>query len=118
MTNATGAGCLEDTNFGNNVPNPFYTGNLSALQSSNPALYAALSSQGFFTSQTISKANAIRPYPTSYFSLPYPIGHERETEFDVAVTHRFSRGLVANSTSSGMPASRQRSRSPVQDCGR
>jgi|GEM_PF-251037 len=96
VANATAGGCLQDTNMGANVPNPFYIGNLTALQSSNPALYSALSSQGFFTSQTISKANVIRPYPTSYFSLPNPIGHERETAFDVALNHRFSRGLVAN----------------------
>ena len=96
VTNATAAGCLQDTNMGANVPNPFYIGNLTSLQSSNPTLYSALSSQGFFTSQTISKANAIRPYPTSYFSTPNPIGHERETAFDVALNHRFSRGLVAN----------------------
>ena len=77
VTNATASGCLQDTNYGNNVPNPFYIGNFSSSQASNPALYAAISSQGFFTSQTISKANAIRPYPTSYFSLPNPIGHQR-----------------------------------------
>ena len=94
--NATGAGCLEDTNFGNNVPNPFYIGNFASLQSSNPALYGAIASQGFFTSQTISKVSLLRPNPVAYYSLPNPIGHERETEFDVSLNHRFSRGLVAN----------------------
>jgi hypothetical protein len=96
VTNATLGGCLEDTNFGANVPNPFNIGNLSALQSSNPALYSALSGQGFFTSQTISKVSLLRPYPNGYFSLPNPIGHARETSFDVAVNHRFSRGLVGS----------------------
>ena len=96
VTNATAGGCLEDTNLGANVPNPFYIGNLSSLQSSNPALYSALSTQGFFTSQTISKANVIRPYSSSYFVSPNPIGHQRQTEFDLALSHRFSRGLVAN----------------------
>ncbi len=96
VTNATAGGCLEDTNFGTNVPNPFYIGNLGALQSSNPALYSAISSQGFFTSQTISKASLLRPYPNGYFSLPNPIGHARETSFNFALNHRFSRGLVAN----------------------
>jgi hypothetical protein len=97
VTNATLGGCLEDTNFGANVPNPFYIGNLSALQSSNPALYGALSSVGsFFTSTTISKASLLRPYPSSNYSLPYPIGHQRETLFDATLNHRFSRGLVAS----------------------
>lgn len=97
VTNATAGGCLEDTNFGANVPNPFYVGNLGALQASNPALYGAISSVGsFFTSTTISKATLLRPYPSSNLTLPTPAGHERETEFDLGVNHRFSRGLVAN----------------------
>ncbi|MBZ5617347.1 MAG: carboxypeptidase-like regulatory domain-containing protein [Acidobacteriia bacterium] len=97
VTNATAAGCLEDTNFGANVPNPFNIANFASLQSSNPALYSAISGVGsFFTSATISKATLLRPYPSSNLTLPNPIGHERETEFDVALNHRFSRGLVAN----------------------
>jgi hypothetical protein len=97
VTNATANGCLSDTNLGNNVPNPFYIGNMTSLQTSNPALYAAMSSVGsFFTSSTISKAALLRMYPSSNLTLPHPIGHERETEFDVALNHRFSRGLVAN----------------------
>jgi hypothetical protein len=97
VTNVTAGGCLEDTNMGNNVPNPFYIGNLSGLQSSNATLYSALSSVGsFFTSTTISKATLLRPYPSSNLTVGMPLGHERETEFDVSLNHRFSRGLVAN----------------------
>jgi len=97
VTNATAGGCLEDTNFGANVPNPFYIGNLSSLQSSNPALYSALSSVGsFFTSTTISKAALLRPYPSSNLTLPNPAGYEREAELDLGISHRFSRGFVAN----------------------
>ncbi len=96
VTNATAAGCLEDTNMGANVPNPFYIGNLSALQASNPALYAAIGSVGsFFTSTTISKATLLRAYPSSNLTVGMPLGHERETEFDASINHRFSRGLVA-----------------------
>jgi hypothetical protein len=96
-TSATAGGCIEDTNMGANVPNPFYIGNLSALQSSNPTIYSAISSVGsFFTSTTIGKATLLRPYPSSNITQPNPIGHERETEFDVSVNHRFSRGMVAN----------------------
>jgi hypothetical protein len=97
VTNATASGCLEDTNFGNNVPNPFYIGNMSALATTNPALYSALSSVGsFFTSQTITKSTLLRQYPSSNLIVPNPIGHERETEFDLGFNHRFSRGLVAS----------------------
>ncbi len=96
VVNATLSGCLEDTNFGNNVPNPFGLSNLASLQTSNPALYSAIASQGFFTSSTISKVSLLRPSPNGYYSLPDPIGHQRETLFDVSFNHRFSRGLVAN----------------------
>jgi len=97
VTNATANGCLEDTNLGANVPNPFYIGNLSSLQTSNPTLYSALSTVGsFFTSTTIGKAALLRNDPSSNYSLPYAIGHQRQTEFDVSLNHRFSRGLVAN----------------------
>jgi hypothetical protein len=97
VTNANAGGCLEDQNFGNNVPNPFNIANFASLQTSNPALYSAMSSVGsFFSSATIGKAALLRPSPSSNYSLPYAIGHERETEFDIAVNHRFSRGMVAN----------------------
>ena len=99
VTNATANGCLEDTNFGNNVPNPFYINStqMQALQASNPTLYAALGSVGsFFTSSTITKSTLLRPYPSSNYSTPNPIGHERETELDIAINHRFSHGLVGS----------------------
>jgi len=97
VTNASANGCLSDQNLGANVNNPFFIGNLSSLQTSNPALYAALSGVGsFFTSNLIAKATLLRPNPSSNYSLPYAIGHQRETAFDVSLNHRFSRGLVAN----------------------
>ncbi len=95
VTNATGSGCLEDTNMGANVPNPFYIGNLSSLQSSNPALYSALSTVGsFFTSTTISKATLLRAYPSSNLTVGLPLGYERENNLDASFTHRFSHGLT------------------------
>jgi len=97
VTNATAAGCLEDTNFGANVPNPFYIANLSSLQTGNPALYSAISGVGsFFTSATISKATLLKPFPSGNYSLPEPIGQQRENNFDASFNHRFSRGLVVN----------------------
>jgi hypothetical protein len=96
IVNATAAGCLQDTNLGANVTNPFYIGNLTSLQTSNPALYSAISSQSFFTSATIAKSTLLKPYPTSQLTIGEPIGHERETELDAAFTHRFSHGVTAN----------------------
>lgn len=97
VTFATANGCLEDTNLGNNVPNPFYVGNLSALKTSSPQLYNALSSVGsFFTSTTIGKSTLLRPYPSSNLTVGMPLGHQRETELDLSANHRFSRGMVVN----------------------
>jgi hypothetical protein len=99
VTNATANFCLEDTNFGNNVPNPFYIGNMASIQSSNPALYAAMSGVGsFFTSATISKSTLLKAYPQANYSLPEPIGQERENNLDLAINHRFNRGMVASFT--------------------
>ncbi|HUA58690.1 MAG TPA: TonB-dependent receptor [Verrucomicrobiae bacterium] len=95
--NATAGFCLQDTNLGANVPNPFYIGNLGALQTSNPALYSALSSVGsFFTSSTIAKSTLLKPFPQANYSLPEPIGQERENNLDLSINHRFTKGLVAN----------------------
>ena len=97
VTNASANNCLEDTNLGANVTNPFYIGNFASLQTSNPTLYSAMSSAGtFFSSTTISKASLLRAFPSSNITLPHPIGHERETEFDLSFNRRFSRGLTAN----------------------
>jgi hypothetical protein len=95
ITNATANGCLEDTNLGANVTNPFNIANFASLQTSNPALYNAIASQGFFTSATIPKYQLLRPYPTSTLQVGLPIGHEQETELDATYTHRWSYGLTA-----------------------
>ena len=45
-----------------NVTNPFYIGNFTSLQSSNPLVYQALASRAFFTSTTIRKNQLLRPF--------------------------------------------------------
>ena len=50
------------TNLNQNVPNPFYISNFSALQTSDPVLYQALASRSFFTSTTIRKNQLLRPF--------------------------------------------------------
>ena len=46
-----------------NVANPFFIGNLTALRTSNPALYNQLAAQALFTSPTIQKNRLLRPFP-------------------------------------------------------
>jgi hypothetical protein len=95
--NATASGCLEDNNMGANVPNPFYIGNLSALQTSNPSLYNQLSHGGtIFTSTTIGRANLLAPDVVDHTAVGMPLGHERETELDLGLNHRFNHGLVGS----------------------
>ena len=74
LTNATAACCLQDTNFGSNVTNPFNIANFSSLQTSNPQLYAAMASVSFFTSTTISHAYAVAGIPPGE---PHPAEADR-----------------------------------------
>ncbi len=46
-----------------NLSNPFYVGNLTALQASNPTLYRFISTQGFYTSRNLARHRFLRPYP-------------------------------------------------------
>ena len=52
-----------DTNLTQLVANPFYIGNLSSLQQSNPALYSYLATQSTFSSPTIAKARLLEQFP-------------------------------------------------------
>ena len=46
-----------------NVPNPFNIANFASLQTSNPALYARLAANAFFTSTTIPRHRLLRAVP-------------------------------------------------------
>jgi hypothetical protein len=80
------------------VTNPFYINNFSNLQTTAPALYQQISTLGFFTSRTISKAQLLRPFPhmTGLTQDATPIGknsyHAMQARFD----KRFSHGLTFN----------------------
>jgi hypothetical protein len=52
-----------DDDLNRNLPNPFHIGNLASLQTSDPAAYRYLTTQGFFTGTNIRKNNLLRPYP-------------------------------------------------------
>jgi hypothetical protein len=98
------AGCLQDSNMSAAVTNPFALGNFAALKTSNPALYSYMSTLGFFTSGTISKARLIGAYPLTNLTVPDPIGKARSQQGDVSFIHRFNHGLSASFTYTRMVA--------------
>ena len=80
-----------------NVPNPFYLGNFSSLQSNNLSLYQYMASNSFFTSKTIAQSKLWAPYAqmnglTQLSSLE----KARTEELDVSLQHRFSKGFNLN----------------------
>jgi hypothetical protein len=93
-----------------NVANPFFIGNLTALRSSNPALYNQLAAQPLFTSPTIQKHRLLRPFPhmsvgnNGLRADALPLGKVRTHAIEVAFQRRFSQGLSLNAAYSGIRA--------------
>lgn len=81
-----------------NVPNPFYIGNFASLQSSNPALYAYMNTQSFYTSSTIQVNQLLRPYPqmNGLYEADDPLGRNRIKALEVDLNRRLSHGLNLN----------------------
>lgn len=81
-------------NLNSNVTNPFYIGNFSSLQSSNPVLYQYMNTQGFFTSRTIRKSQLLRAWPSmnGVTNGSESSGHSRDHEFQLNLEKRFSGG--------------------------
>jgi hypothetical protein len=95
-------GCLQDSNLGTNVTNPFAIANFASLASSNPVVYQDMATKSFYTSATISKANLIRAYSNGNLTIPDPVGKARSHMLAVSFNHRFSKGLTANFAYTGM----------------
>ena len=93
-----------------NVANPFFIGNLTALRTSNPALYNQLAAQALFTSPTIQKNRLLRPYPhmsvgnNGLQAQALPLGKVRTHAVEVSFQRRFSQGLSLNAAYSGIRA--------------
>jgi hypothetical protein len=92
-----------------NVPNPFFIGNLSALRTSNPALYNQLAAQALFTSPTIPKHRLLRPFPhmsvgDGLRAQAQPLGKVRTHALEVSFQRRFSQGLSLNAAYVGVRA--------------
>ena len=87
-----------DAELNRNVTNPFRLTNLTALQSSNPALYRDLATLGFFTSPTIRKNQLLRPFPqqTGLTQSQEPIGEHKTNSMIVRIERRFRNGFMIN----------------------
>jgi hypothetical protein len=86
------------TNLNQNVPNPFYIGNFTALQKSDPVAWTYLSAQSFFASPTIRKSQLLRAFPqmNGLTNSAAPNGKNRVHSFEVALQRRFSQGFSLN----------------------
>lgn len=90
-----------DNDLNLNVANPFYIGNFGALQTSNPALYNYMNTQGFFTSKTIRKNQLLRAYPQMNglwgvrpgTSTADSMGRNLYHDFQFQAEKRFARGF-------------------------
>ncbi len=81
-----------------NVPNPFNINNFSALRTTNPALYARMASNSFFTATTVQRHRLLRgPFPQvngiTYADLP--LGVTKVHGLEVNLTRRFANGFSA-----------------------
>jgi hypothetical protein len=85
------------SNMTQNVTNPFNIGNFASIKTSNPALYAQMSTLGFFTGSTIQKNLLLRPYPhfTSLSTSDY-YGKAKNNSFQVMFQRRLSKGFNLN----------------------
>ncbi|HVF88109.1 MAG TPA: carboxypeptidase-like regulatory domain-containing protein [Pyrinomonadaceae bacterium] len=84
-----------ETALNQTFPNPFNISNFASLQTQNPLVYQDISTNGFFTSTTISRAQLLRQFPqinglnvqrVPEVSLKY---HHMET----SLTQRLTRGV-------------------------
>ncbi len=82
------------TNLSQNVTNPFQLSNFAALEKSLPLVYQDLSTQSFFRSSTISKAQLLRPYPNmGTLTLNGNPGEVRTDELQLSYERRFAHGF-------------------------
>jgi hypothetical protein len=84
-----------------NVTNPFYIGNLTGLQSSNPSLYNYLNTISWFTSKTLQTQQLLRGYLNAGAGLT-EAGAVRAkswySDVQFLYTKRFSKGVMSSLT--------------------
>jgi len=81
-----------------NVTNPFFIGNFSSLQTTDPLLYQRLQGSATFTSPTIARQRLLRAFPqmNGIFLNDQPLGVIKAHSLDAILTRRFANGLSAN----------------------
>ena len=87
-----------DAELNRNVANPFRLANLTALQTSSPALYRDLSTLSFFSSAVVRKNQLLRPYPhqTALTQSQEAIGENKTNSMIVRIERRFRNGFLFN----------------------
>jgi hypothetical protein len=78
------------------LPNPFNIANFASLATANPTLYQDMSTNGFFTQATISRAALLRAYPqmNGVNIIRQSIGALKYHHLEASVTRRLSGGLT------------------------
>lgn len=86
------------TNLNQQITNPYRVTNFTALQSSDPIAYQALSSRGFFTSPTIAKNQLLRPlgHMNNVSASGSTDGRVKTHSVEAVFQRRFSRGFTFN----------------------
>lgn len=81
-----------------NVPNPFNIKYFSDLKNTNPALYADMSNNGFFTSSTIQMNKLLRAFPqmNGITNTAIPVGLAKTNSLMVNLNRRFAGGFTLN----------------------
>jgi hypothetical protein len=95
------------SNLTQNVPNPFRITNFAALQTSDPAQYANLSTLAFFTGATMQKNVLLRAFPqmNGLTRSNAPVGQANTNSLQVTVQRRFAKGFNLNAGYTRMRAS-------------
>jgi hypothetical protein len=89
------------------VSNPFrLPNNFPGLQASNPALYADMNSQSFFTNTTVSRGQLLKPFPhmTGLSQSQTPEGRVRTHGIEATFQRRLARGWNLNFAYTGTKA--------------
>lgn len=82
------------------VPNPFYIGNFTSLQTTDPMLYQQLSTLSAFQSTTVQKNRLLRPFPAmnGLNNNSSPTGLAKTNAFEFNFQRRMSKGFNLNAS--------------------
>jgi hypothetical protein len=89
-----------------NIPNPFLLSRFSSLQTTNPALYARMAGNAFFTNTTIPLNRLLRPFPhmsagNGLLFSNLPLGKQTTHGLEIIFTRRFTNGFALNAAYAG-----------------